>query len=183
MRSVVAPQTLAPRLARTFALLSALVFTTVAPCVASADEPRKYEISNNELVVPGAIVFETGSATLKPDSDAALAHVAAYLADKTYISLMRIEGHLDADTKDDVAQALSEARALAVAAWLVKKGVDCKRLIAVGFGTSKPVAANDSAENKAKNRRISFVNAALRGRAIGGMPEDGGGRVAGEVCR
>ncbi len=60
----------------------------------------------------------------------------------------------------------------------MKKGISCARLIGVGFGSSKPVAANDSAENRARNRRTVFVNAALRGRAIGGMPLDGGGVVA-----
>ena len=77
---------------------------------------------------------------------------------------------------------LSEKRALAVCATLVKLGVDCKRLIAVGFGSSKPVADNVTAEGKATNRRLIFVNAALRNHAIGGMPVDGGGKVAGEIC-
>ncbi|MCK6548269.1 OmpA family protein [Myxococcota bacterium] len=159
------------------------VVLALAPLVASAEPPaRRFELSGNELVVPGAIVFETGGAALKPESEAALEHVAAYLADKTYISTLRIEGHTDGDGKPAEQQALSEQRALAVARWLVKKGVDCKRLLPVGFGGSKPVAANDSAEGKAKNRRTSFVNAALRGRAIGGMPLDGGGQVAGDPC-
>jgi OOP family OmpA-OmpF porin len=66
---------------------------------------------------------------------------------------------------------------------LVTHGVDCKRLIAVGFGGSKPIAPNDSPEHKAENRRTVFVNAALRGHAIGGMPTDGGGDLAGDLCK
>lgn len=61
-------------------------------------------------------------------------------------------------------------------------GADCKRLIAVGFGSTKPVADNNTAEGKAANRRVSFINAALRSRPIGGMPVDGGGKVAGDIC-
>jgi OOP family OmpA-OmpF porin len=65
----------------------------------------------------------------------------------------------------------------------VGHGVACSRLLPVGFGSNKPVAPNDTPDNKAKNRRISAVNAALKGRAIGGMPVDGGGHVAGDPCK
>ena len=95
---------------------------------------------------------------------------------------MRIESHTDTDGSAAKNQALSEKRAMAVARALVAKGVDCKRLIAVGFGGEKPAAPNDTPENKAQNRRTLFINAALRGRPIGGMPVDGGGKVAGDVC-
>ena len=61
-------------------------------------------------------------------------------------------------------------------------GVDCKRLVAVGFGNTKPVADNSTPDGKARNSRVSFFNAALRDRLIGGMPADGGGKVAGDAC-
>jgi OOP family OmpA-OmpF porin len=144
-------------------------------------QKRTFTIEHGELVLPGPVVFETGSAKLSPVSDEVLEHVKAYLADKDYISLMRIEGHTDSDAKD--GQALSEKRAMAVVAWLVGHGVACSRLLPVGFGSNKPVAPNDTPDNKAKNRRISAVNAALKGRAIGGMPVDGGGHVAGDPCK
>ena len=69
-----------------------------------------------------------------------------------------------------------------MARWLVEKGVDCKRLVPVGFGGTKPKADNATPEGKAQNRRISFFNAALKGRAIGGMPLDAGGQIAGDAC-
>ena len=65
---------------------------------------------------------------------------------------------------------------------LVSLGVDCKRLVPVGFGGTKPVAENTTPDGKAQNRRITFVAAALRGVLIGGMPADGGGKVAGDPC-
>lgn len=68
---------------------------------------------------------------------------------------------------------------MAVARALIGKGVDCHRLVVVGFGDTKPVAAPPAPGNT----RIEFVNAALRGRLIGGMPEDGGGRIAGDPCQ
>lgn len=142
----------------------------------SAD-PRPFELDGN-LLKTDAVLFETGKATLKPESDAVLEHVKAYLEAKTYISTMRVEVHSDAQGAEAFNQKLSEERAAAVVTALVKKGVSCARLIAVGFGSTKPVAANDSAEGRAQNRRTVFVNAALRGRAMGGLPLDGGGVVA-----
>lgn len=143
---------------------------------------QDYKLNGNEVVTSTSISFKTGTATITAESEAALQTIKKYLDDKTYISLLRVEGHTDNSGDAVKNQSLSEKRALAVCAALVKMGVDCKRLIAVGFGGSKPVAANDSPEGKAANNRITFVNAALRGHAIGGMPVDGGGRLAGEIC-
>ncbi len=143
----------------------------------------KYEIKDNELVVPHVVAYETGKANLKAESDDAIAFVKGYLDAKAYISTLRIEVHTDNMGGSEFNQAMSEKRALAVAKALVAKGVDCKRLVAVGFGETKPRADNKTAEGRAQNRRTTFHNAALRGRAIGGMPIDGGGKVAGDPCK
>ncbi|MFO0746843.1 MAG: OmpA family protein [Myxococcota bacterium] len=163
---------------------------TIAACLAfvalaepaSADGPPSYELDGNNLKVPGPVLFETASDVLKPESDAVLAYVQGYLAAKDYITLMRIEGHSDSTGSEAMNQKLSERRALAVARWLVGHGVDCKRLIPVGFGSTKPVGDNATPDGRAQNRRMVFANAALRGRMIGGMPADGGGVVAGDPC-
>lgn len=143
---------------------------------------QTFRIENNALVLPSAINFDAGSDVLKPESESALKHVLAYMNEKTYISLMRVEGHVFLSSNEDANQLLSEKRALAICKWLIKNGVDCNRLIAVGFGSNKPIAENRTPEGKAQNQRIVFVNAALRGLNIGGMPSDGGGVVAGDVC-
>jgi OOP family OmpA-OmpF porin len=171
------------RLVHAAIALGLLVPGLASPSAAWADlghlQPH-YQLEGNRLVPPGPVLFEAGGAKLKPGSDAALRHVAGYLADKTYISLMRVEGHVDSTAS--AGQALSEQRALTVARRLVTLGVDCKRLIAVGFGASKPNAP-DTPAGRAANLRIDFFNAALRGKAIGGMPVDGGGKVAGDACK
>lgn len=142
-----------------------------------------FKLEGNQLVLPGEIVFKAGTAELdEAASKAALQHIKEYLMEKTYITTLRVEGHVSSGNTESADQKLSEARALAVGRWLAKEGVDCKRLIAVGFGRTKPVADNSTSEGKAKNTRITVVNAALRGRAIGGLPLDGGGQVAGDVC-
>lgn len=145
--------------------------------------PKPYVIENNELKLTApAVVFAERSDKLLPQSEKALGIVKDYLSEKKVITLLRIEGHTDAGKDAGADQQLSERRALSVARWLVEKGVDCKRLVAVGFGATKPVAANDTAAHKAQNLRIAFVNAAMLNRAIGGMPADGGGKTAGDVC-
>jgi len=140
------------------------------------------KMENGKLVLETPVSFKTGNAELTDDGKEALKPVKEFLLQKDYITTLRIEGHTDNSNAEAVNQKLSEQRALAVCKWLVENGIDCKRLIAVGFGSSKPVAANDSGENKAKNRRMEFIPAAIRGKAIGGMPLDGGGIVAGDPC-
>ncbi len=162
---------------RIFAAALILVSAT-----ALADAP-KFEIKDNRLVVPHEVTFETGKATLKPASSDAIDYVKAYLTDKTYITAMRVEVHTDTQGKADDNQKLSEARALAVAKAIVAKGIDCKRLVPVGFGGQKPIATNDTIEGRAQNRRVEFANAALRDRPIGGQPLDGGGKLAGDPCK
>lgn len=171
-------------------LASCFLFVT-ASCLASAASPKtslktqekpKFEIEGGRLKLPQPIAFATDSDKLLPESEPALNHIKAFLEDKTYITLLRIEGHSDQQGQATVSQTLTEKRALAVARWLVAHGIDCKRLIAVGFGSTKPVAANDSPAGRAQNRRIEIAMAELRGKAIGGMPTDGGGKIAGPVC-
>jgi OmpA-OmpF porin, OOP family len=144
---------------------------------------QDYRLEGNEVKIEKSIVFETSSDKLKPESNAALEIIKQYLEAKTYISLLRIECHTDNSGDNTSNQLLTEKRALAICIALIKMGVDCKRLLPVGFGGNKPIAANDTMEGKVANRRVSFVNAELRSRAIGGMPIDGAGKVAGDCCK
>ncbi len=158
-------------------LVAACASKTAAPArgpvqeapAAAAAEKATWELDGHRVVVSQPIVFETGSATLRPEAEPALAAIQDYLAAKEVISLVRIEGHAE-------EQGLSEQRAMAVARWLVGHGVACERVLPVGFGRSKPAYGDE------RDTRIEVVNAALRGRPIGGMPADGGGAVAGDPC-
>jgi OOP family OmpA-OmpF porin len=140
------------------------------------------KIENGKLIIDKPVVFKAGSSELTDEGKEALQQVKEFLQSKDYITTMRVEGHTDTDGNPEKNQTLTEQRALSVCKWLVANGVDCKRLLPVGFGGTKPVAANDSPDGKAENRRIDFVMAGLRGKAIGGMPLDGGGKVAGDPC-
>lgn len=140
------------------------------------------KMENGKLILDKPVTFKTGSAELTDEGKQALKPIKEFLTQKDYITTLRVEGHTDNSAPESSNQKLSEQRALAVCKWLVENGIDCKRLIAVGFGSTKPIASNDTPMEKAQNRRMEFIPAALKGKAIGGMPLDGGGIVAGDTC-
>jgi outer membrane protein OmpA-like peptidoglycan-associated protein len=70
---------------------------------------------------------------------------------------IHIEGHTDDTGKDDYNQVLSEKRAHSVAAFLISKGVDPKRITEKGYGETQPKYPNDSEENRSKNRRVELA--------------------------
>ena len=144
---------------------------------------NKFELDGNMLKLPKPIVFETGSDKINlEESKDALNHVKEYLSAKKYITVMRIEAHAQRRGDETKAQTLTEKRALAVANWLVENGIECSRILPVGFGSTKPAFANDTPE-ASQNNRIEFYNAELAKHAIGGMPLDGGGKVVEGFCK
>jgi OmpA-OmpF porin, OOP family len=71
-------------------------------------------------------------------------------------ALVEVGGHTDAVGSDEYNRDLSQRRAGAVRDYLVEQGVDGKRLSAVGYGESRPVADNDTPEGRARNRRVEL---------------------------
>ena len=69
---------------------------------------------------------------------------------------IEIAGHTDSDGAADKNLALSKRRAEAVVNYLVEAGVDTSRVSAEGYGETRPIASNDTAEGKAQNRRIEI---------------------------
>jgi OmpA-OmpF porin, OOP family len=108
------------------------------------------------LLAKGKIRFESGRATIDPDS-AGLLDRLIETALRCPSANIEIAGHTDADGEDDFNQALSEKRAQAVTDFLVKAGLPAERFTAMGYGSTQPVAGNDTDEGKAQNRRIDFV--------------------------
>lgn len=160
-------------------LFTILLFLNFSQLISQSN----FKIENNELILPSPIVFKTGSEAIDMEaSKAALEHIKAYLDAKSYISLIRIELHSDNSGNETKNIELCSKRAKSVVDHLVKQGVDCKRLIGVAFGSSKPIASNETPEGRAQNRRVNVINAELKNHAIGGMPIDGGGQVS-STCR
>ena len=156
------------------------VLLLVSMAVASLAASQPIKVEDNKLVLDKPVLFKTGTAELLPESEEALKSVKAFLEEKIYITTMRVEGRVTSGTPEQ-SQSLSEQRAQTVVKRLVKAGMDCKRLLATGFGNTKPIVDNSSSE-RALNNRIVFAMAALRGRAIGSMPLDGGGKIVGNAC-
>jgi OmpA-OmpF porin, OOP family len=109
-----------------------------------------------DLLAKGKIRFESGRAAIDPDS-AGLLDRLIETALRCPTANIEIAGHTDADGGDAFNQALSEKRAQAVADYLVKAGLPADRFTATGYGSTQPVASNDTDEGKAQNRRIDFL--------------------------
>jgi OOP family OmpA-OmpF porin len=109
-----------------------------------------------DLFSKGQIRFETGRATIDPDSIGLLDRLVE-AALRCPVADIEIAGHTDSAGEDAANQALSEKRAQAVADYLGRAGLPLERLTAVGYGSTKPIASNDTDEGKAQNRRIEFT--------------------------
>lgn len=106
------------------------------------------------------VFFASGSADLLPESQAELTRAATLF--KTNPKLrVEIGGHTDSVGTDVANQALSRRRAEGVRSFLIGIGVPAANLQAIGFGESRPAAANRSEQGRALNRRIEFTIQAL----------------------
>lgn len=109
-----------------------------------------------DLLGKSKILFESGKAVID-DKSLGLLDNLVYVAHRCPAAKVEIAGHTDADGPDSVNQRLSNTRAGAVMAYLVKAGIAQDRLKAMGYGETKPIASNKTKEGKAQNRRIEFV--------------------------
>jgi outer membrane protein OmpA-like peptidoglycan-associated protein len=102
------------------------------------------------------IEFETGSADIRPFSYKLLDEIfeSAVVAEGLKVG---VYGHTDNKGSDDVNVPLSQKRAEAVMAYLIKKGLTKNRIEAKGYGAEKPVADNSTEEGRSKNRRVEIV--------------------------
>jgi outer membrane protein OmpA-like peptidoglycan-associated protein len=101
------------------------------------------------------IKFDSGSAKIKPESYPVLDEIAALLKDNPNIKV-EVQGHTDSAGGPQMNMNLSKNRAKSVVGYLLGKDVSPDQLKAVGYGPSRPMASNDSAEGRAKNRRVEL---------------------------
>jgi outer membrane protein OmpA-like peptidoglycan-associated protein len=102
------------------------------------------------------VLFDTGSAVLKPGAQHMLDEVSAFLRHYPERTVM-IEGHTDSAGSAEYNQFLSERRAIAVKNALVMRGIEPHRISARGFGESMPVVGNETAAGRQQNRRVDIV--------------------------
>ena len=113
-------------------------------------------IAETGKFVTNNILFETGKATLKPESMEEIRKVAEYMK-KNPSARFEVQGHTDNQGSDKVNDPLSQQRAEAVVKALEGEGVDPFNLRPVGKGSHEPVADNATEEGRAKNRRVEFI--------------------------
>jgi outer membrane protein OmpA-like peptidoglycan-associated protein len=102
------------------------------------------------------INFDTGKASIRPDSEKVLNEVLALLQ-KNGTWRMAVAGHTDNVGAKEMNLALSRQRAQSVAGWLTGHGVVADRLLPGGFGDLAPVAENATEDGRAKNRRVDLI--------------------------
>lgn len=123
--------------------------------VVEADPATIAAVAAINEIIGTSLTFESASSEITTEAAGRLDEVAAILIARPELRGV-VEGHTD-----DVGSAvdnleLSEARARSVVDYLIEAGVDSQRLTSIGFGESRPIASNSTAEGQAANRRIEF---------------------------
>ncbi|HEX2573536.1 MAG TPA: OmpA family protein [Polyangia bacterium] len=113
-------------------------------------------VTKEKIELKEKIHFQTAKAVIQRDSFGLLNEIADVLKKRPEIQV-RIEGHTDSRAKRKYNLRLSQARATAVKRYLVGRGIDAKRMEAVGYGPDRPIGDNRSAIGRENNRRVEFV--------------------------
>lgn len=127
------------------------------PMVLALVPPLERTVRDGHLALLAHVQFAHDAATILPISRPLLDQVVQLLKESPEIGKVRIDGHTDGRGKPGYNRRLSQRRAEAVLRYLVGAGIDTSRLKARGFGAIRPIVSNDTAPNRAKNRRVEFV--------------------------
>lgn len=124
--------------------------------------PREVRVTPKELVIVSQVQFKFGKAgisqTVDPISDGLLREVRDTIEEHPEISKIEVQGHSDDVGDANYNMQLSVARANAVRDWLIHKGkVKASKLVARGYGATRPLLPNTTEENRQANRRVQFV--------------------------
>ena len=103
----------------------------------------------------GVIYFKRASAELDIQSNATLDKLVGVM-NTCKSARIEVQGHTDAEGTPERNANLSNRRAKSVLDYLTAAGIEGARLTSLGYGETRPIAANDTKENRAKNRRIEF---------------------------
>lgn len=123
--------------------------------VFAADQLKAALDKDGKILLYG-IYFDTDKSTLKPESEKQLSQIIALMLNYPNLRL-EIQGHTDNQGKPDYNMNLSNARSETVKTYLQLFGTDSNRLIAKGYGETRPVESNETEQGRAKNRRVELV--------------------------
>lgn len=114
------------------------------------ENPAPEKIAQNDLL------FQTGKSVILQSSFNSLNKLAKWLKENSQFNLDLI-GHTDSQGSESYNLKLSQNRAKAVKQYLENQGVGATRILSSGKGESEPIASNDTAEGRTKNRRVEFT--------------------------
>ncbi len=115
------------------------------------------QVQGKEITIKQQIQFALDSAVILPESFGLMTEIADVIIKNPNIRRIEVQGHTDNSGTSEHNRILSEDRANSVRNWLVQHGVTGDRLVAKGYGDTKPIAPNVTAAMKARNRRVQFI--------------------------
>lgn len=126
------------------------------PTAARPGCPSLVVVTAKEIRITQQLQFDLGKASLRPVSFPILDAISDVLSANPKITI-EVQGHTDNVGLASYNAKLSQQRADSVKGYLVKKGIGDARLVAKGYGMTQPLLPNDTAANKALNRRVQFI--------------------------
>lgn len=114
-------------------------------------------LQESSISISEQVQFETGTAQLRPESEAILREVLQVLQEHRELELVEVAGHTDDTGGAALNERLSRERAASVLEWLVAHGAERSRLTYRGYGATRPLGDNATPEGRTKNRRVELV--------------------------
>lgn len=134
--------------------------TPATPAPAAPESFKRVRVTAEEITLLEPVKFriaKSDPAPIDPASEPMLTEVRDALAQHPELVKLEVQAHTDSDGNVKFNETLSTARAESVKKWLVDHGVATDRLVAKGYGPSKPIADNKTVAGRAKNRRMQIV--------------------------
>jgi outer membrane protein OmpA-like peptidoglycan-associated protein len=131
--------------------------TTLVVTGPPAAQPPRVEVRDHKIEIHQKIQFDDNRATIRSASFELMDEIGAVITKNPQIKRIRIEGHASAEGSRRHNRTLSAARARSVAKYLRDRGVAAGELVAVGYGSDRPIADNATSDGREKNRRVEFV--------------------------
>ena len=114
-------------------------------------------VTAKEITIRQQVQFALDQDVILPESTPLLIEIADVLIKNPRIKQVEVQGHTDNTGTPEHNQDLSDRRANSVRNWLIQHGVAADRLVAKGYGQTKPLVPNVTTANKARNRRVQFI--------------------------
>jgi len=130
---------------------------TFDPIIRHKPKQSLVTVGAKEITIKQQVQFALDQDVILPESTPLLTEIADVLIKNPRIKQVEVQGHTDNTGTPEHNQDLSDRRAGSVRNWLIQHGVSPDRLVAKGYGQTKPLVPNVTTANKAKNRRVQFI--------------------------